>query len=233
MKKSNKLLLFGFTLGLVLIAAIHITLYAKYKNGDYTIYHAEDDLAPNSMQLFPNILFVTIRNVPDATVRFGDVAEVPKNQEENIQYVQKGDTLLITGSKPVNSRDFNNDFDEHLVFNLPRNATLSVFNSSLSFYAGKKNLENNPVIFLQKAEVLFSGRDGLLQLEHVKFDASDSSAILFYNKTQVNQLEAKLSNSSFEYGDGSLGQLSIETDSVSRISLPSKHLLKANIKTRE
>ena len=39
MKKSNKLLWGGFLTVLLMIAGIHIALYAKYKNGNYTIYH--------------------------------------------------------------------------------------------------------------------------------------------------------------------------------------------------
>jgi hypothetical protein len=41
----------------------------------------------------------------------------------------------------------------------------------------------------------------------------------------------QLSNSGIEAPEGDFGQLSIVTDSLSRISLQSKLLLKANIKT--
>src|SRR5215211_8676548 len=140
MKKSNKLLLGGFLTGLLMITALHITLYAKYKAGNYSAYHAEDDVAPQSMQTFPNILFVSLRNIPDATVRFSDVTQVPKGEEERIEYVQKGDTLLITGRDEDNERGMYYP----VAFNLPYNATISVFNSSLSIESGKKLTVNNP-----------------------------------------------------------------------------------------
>ncbi|HEY0039644.1 MAG TPA: hypothetical protein VGB71_03225 [Flavisolibacter sp.] len=143
MKKSNKLLLAGFLIGLLFISAIHFTLYAKYKAGNYTAYNAEDDLTPQAMQSFPNILFVTVRNVPGATVKFSDVAQVEKIEDNGMQYVQKGDTLLITGSGRVN----HDDFDQRVAFNLPYNVTVSVFNSSVSFEPGKNIAENNPVIY--------------------------------------------------------------------------------------
>src|SRR5829696_7722228 len=97
MKKSNKLLLAGFLAVVLLISAIHITLYAKYKAGDYTIYNPEDDLTAQSMQSFPNILFVSVQNVPLGNVKYHDVAQVEKGEEDDIQYVRKGDTLVITG----------------------------------------------------------------------------------------------------------------------------------------
>ncbi|MFL5773410.1 MAG: hypothetical protein ACJ75F_09645 [Flavisolibacter sp.] len=226
MKKSNKLLLVGFSIGLIMIAAIHITLYAKYKNGDYTIYNPEDDQVPNSMELFPNILFVSIRNVPGASIRFADVAQVEKGQEDIIDYVRNGDTLLIRGKDSVHKLSL----DIPVMLNLPYKTMLSVYNSSLNFYPGKNISQINPVLHLQHSNIIFSGEYMPFSLEHVKLDASDHSAILFHSKTNVNQMEVRLMNSRFEYDEGELGELSIETDSVSRIALPSKLLMKANIK---
>lgn len=225
MKKSNKLLLAGFLAVVVLITAIHVSLYAKYKNGNYTIFHATD-LSPQSMEPFPNVLFISIRNVAGATVTFSDVAAVEKVEEGNIQYVRKGDTLLITGREGVNRRDF----DYPIEFHLPSNANLTAYNSSLSFKPGKTIVENNPVIYLKKSQAVFSGAENRFNLGQMKVVASDSSTVLFFGNTQISNLEVQLSNSSFEFGEGNIGQLSIITDSLSRLSLQSKHLLKANIK---
>jgi hypothetical protein len=227
MKKSNKLLLGGFSAGILFITAMHLTIYAKYKSGDYSTFNIEDELGSYAMQSFPHILFVSVRNVPDATVKFGDVAQVQKD-EEAIQYVQKGDTLLITGSDSTHQKNIR----QPVIFNVPYNAILSVFNSSLSFKAGKKTAENNPVIYLQKSQCLFSEDSDLLQFGHMKVMASDSSGVAFHGNTQVNDLDVQLSNSSMEYMDGNLGQLSILTDPVSRISLQSKHLAKTKVTTK-
>jgi hypothetical protein len=227
MKKSNKLLLVGFLTVILLITAINITIYAKYKNGDYTIYNAEDYLKPPSMESFPNIKFISIRNVQGATIRFGDVAQVEKENENRVQYALYGDTLLITGRGRSNQLVVR----ERVAFTLPYNATLSVFNSDVSFKTDKKSAEINTAIYLQKSAALFSATESPLQFEYIKVQASDSSIVTFHGNTQVNNLEVQLSKSSIEYGDGNLGQLSIMTDSVSRISLQTKHLLKAKITT--
>jgi hypothetical protein len=220
MKKSNKLLLGGLLAVLLLITAVHITLYAKFKNSNYSVSDTDEFGRP--MQTFPGVAFVTVRNVRNATVKFGDVAQVGKDMDEAVQYVQHGDTLLITGKGYSNYP---------LVFNMPYNATVSVFNSSLIFLAGKKIAATNPVIYLHRSNVIFSGVKSPLQLESVKVAASDSSTVSFPGNTQVSNLEVQLSNSSIEYGGGDFGQLSIITDSVSRISLQSKHLFKAKIRT--
>jgi hypothetical protein len=162
MKKSNKLLLGGFLTVLLMVTGIHIALFAKYKNGNYTIRHREDNKG-DRMQSFPNVSIVVIRNVSGAAVRIGDRAEVDNLNEEVIQYIQNGDSLVITGRFL-----FGESEGIRLVkLTLPYNATLSVVNSYVYF-------ENN---------------------------------------------------------EGYDGPVSIITDSVSRLSIPSKHLLKAKITT--
>lgn len=226
MKKSNKLLVAGFLAVVLLISAIHITLYAKYKRGDYTIYNSKEELAPQAMQSFPNILVVSVRNVHNATAVFSDVAKVEKEGEEDVRYDRKGDTLLITGKSDA----IGGDFSPRIVFHLPYNSMLNVTNSSLSFEAEKTNVDNSPVIHLQKSAVVFSGDASPLRFGNLKAVASDNSAIMFRGNTNVAHLETHLSNSAFEFMDGNLGELTIETDSVSRLSLQSKYLSKANIK---
>lgn len=226
MKKSNKLLLAGFLAVVLLISAIHISLYAKYKAGNFTIFNPAEDVTPLAMQSFPNVLFVSVRNVPNARVRFSDVAEVEKEATDGLQYNRRGDTLLISGSANVHPDDVGYPAE----FYLPYNATLFVYNSHLSFEAGKKPAASNPVIYLQKSSAVFLGDKAPLRLGQVKLIATDSSTALFKG-TNIADLDVRLSRSTIEYVEGDFGRLSIETDSLSRISLQSKHLLKANIKT--
>ncbi|MET0391809.1 MAG: hypothetical protein ABW019_01655 [Chitinophagaceae bacterium] len=226
MKKSNKLLLGGLLTLILLIVAMHIALYAKYKNGDYTIYHPEDELA-DIMKPFPGVSFVTLLNVYAVNVRFGDKAEVEKGEEDVIQAVQKGDTLIITG------QEYSDVLEARRPVNitLPPGVTLSAFNSSLRIEKGKQAVGGNPVIYLQKSHAVFLDNGNPLRLGQVKLIASDSSVAAFLGNTWVDYLDAQLSNSILEYNEGDAGGLSIVTDSVSRISLQSKHLLKAKITT--
>ena len=222
MKKSNKLLLAGFLTLVLLLTLVHIVLYAKYKNGNYTIYNAQAEMASHA-QSFPHIMFVSVRDVRDASINFTDSAQLSKDETEFFDYVQKGDSLLITGKH-----------DElggyRVTFNLPYNAKLSATNSVLFFNAGSKSAGSSTVIDLQNSHAIFSGIKTPLRFGNINIKASDSSAALFHGNTSVSMLDVQLSVSTFEYGEGELGQISIVTDSVSRVSLQSKHLLKANIK---
>jgi len=227
MKKSNILLVAGFLAMVVFISAIHISLYAKYKAGDYTIYHADEDLLADALQTFPNIAFVSVRNVPNATVKFSDVAQVEKLDKDDLQYSRRGDTLVISASE-----DVDRDRISGRVLYVPYNATLDVSNSSLSIVPAKGTANSKPVIYLKKSVVWFAGgTKSPFQLGQVKVIATDSSSVAFHGNTQVASLDVQLSRSSLEYADGDFGQLSITTDSLSHISLLSKHLLKAAIKT--
>lgn len=226
MRKSNALLLGGFLAVVLLVSAIHITLYAKYKSGNYTIYKEDESLQSQAWQSFPNVLIVTVRDVPGATVVFSDTARVEKEQN-GIRYVQKGDTLQIDGKAGANQEGFR----AYTTFYVPHNATLSAFNSSLSFSSDKKFAGSSPAVYLKRSTALFSGVESPLHFGNIRLAAADSSIVSFQGKTQVSILAVQLTNSTFEYGEGDIGQLSITTDSLSRLSLQSKHLSKANIKT--
>jgi hypothetical protein len=215
MKKSNKILLGGFLAVLLLIIAVHLTLYAKYNKGDHAL--RSKDAAGS----FQNIKFVFLRNVAGATVRFGDVAQVNNGEKGGLQFVQSGDTLLVNG---------NYNAGPAAVFSLPYGTTLSILNSSVSFKAGEKALGNNPVIYLQNSKAVF-GAQGPLQFGRLKLVALENSTALFVDNVQADDLEVRLSGSTVEDIQGNFKSLTIITDSISRISLQSKHLLKANIKT--
>lgn len=229
MKKSNKLLLGGFLTVILMITGIHIALFAKYKNGNYTIFHPEDKRQESRMQSFPAVSFVIVRNVGGATVRFGEKAEMEKDKEEVVQYIQQGDSLIITGKYFLDGPDGRRR--NWINLTLPYNATLSAVNSFVYFEKGEKTAEINPVIYLQKSHAVFVKSATPFLMGHVTIIASDSSSAVFQGNTQVNHLELQLSKSTLEYNEGDAGQLSIVTDSLSRLYLQSKHLLKAKIST--
>jgi hypothetical protein len=230
MKKSNLLLLNGFIAIIVLVTAIHLKLYATYKKGDYTVHKREDFFKSYPKQQFSHVKFVVLQNIPSASVRFADTAQVEKSENSGIQYIQTGDTLVVSGR---NTAEMEGGQFFQIIIDLPLNVSLSAINSTLSFSGREKVVGNDPVIHLQNSRLIFSGQNQALQFGHMKIVASDSSMVAFQHNTEVDTLEVQLSNSTIAYGEGKIGQLSIITDSMSTISLPYKHLLKAKITTHE
>ena len=211
MKKSNKILLGGFLAVLLLIITAHFTLYAKYKSNRAVP-------ALSEAATFQNIKFISLRNIADGSVRFVDATQVQRGKGE-AQYAQVGDTLLVSG----------NDAGHAVAFNLPDGITVSVVNSSVSFNS-ESATGNAPVIYLKNSKAVF-GAQGPFRLGRLKLVALENSTVLFVGNVQADDLEVQLSGSTLEDVQGNFGSLTIITDSISRISLQSKHLLKANIKT--
>ncbi|MES2777879.1 MAG: hypothetical protein V4722_27110 [Bacteroidota bacterium] len=225
MKKSNKLLLAGFILGLLLLSAIHIALYAKYKNGNYTIYNPADHQETGSAESFPQVNFVSIRNIPGAFINFSNTAQVIKD-EAGIVYIRKGDNLLISAMDSVGRGG-----TDRPRLTLPYNATVHLFNSSVSFQKGQSDTAGNPVVYLHNAQAIFSGANTPLRFGHIRIIASGNSGVTFDQNSYADHLELILSNSSFGDSGSEFGQISIVTDSLSHIALQSKHLIKAKINT--
>jgi hypothetical protein len=131
MKKSNKLLLGAFLTVLLIFAGIHIALYAKYKNGNYALYHRAQINTNDEFVPFREVKLIRIRNVYSANVRFGEVAGVERGKEGEIQYEQKGDSLIISGQYLKSGQENNR---VHINITLPFDGTIitdSVSNVSL------------------------------------------------------------------------------------------------------
>lgn len=197
---------------LLLIITAHFTLYAKYKKSNSAVP------AASQAATFQNVKFVSLRNIAGGSINFVDATQVERGKG-GAQYAQVGDTLLVSG----------NDAGQAAAFNLPNGITVSVVNSSVSFRS-ESAAGNDPVIYLRNSKAVF-GAGGALRLGRLKLSASGNSTALFVDNVQVTDLEVQLSGSAIEDMQGDFSRLTIIADSLSRVSLQSKHLLKANIKT--
>ncbi|MCG2615172.1 hypothetical protein LZZ85_12805 [Terrimonas sp. NA20] len=224
MKKSNKILLGGFLTILLLITGVHIALYAKYKSGHYTIYKPGDTDQRTPTQSFPNVSIVTIRNTA-VDISFGDTLSVEKGKEKFVRFVQQGDSLVITPR--AEEERFRNRGAVKLI--LPYNASLSAYNSNISFVNGSESAMANPTIYLYNSDAIFAFFSKKIQLGHLKVNASGNSNTTFLDNVQIDNLEIQLKNSSLKDDGSEIGQLTIATDSTSQLILQSKHLLKAKI----
>lgn len=227
MKKSNKILLGGFLTAVLLLTAVHIGLFAKYKTGAFTAYNEEDDLQPMSLQSFPHIKFVSVKNVNNVRLSFADTARVESMDKEwmdEISLSQSGDTLHLTG--PDVSKHPNTYFRPLSVF-VPQGADVNAENSSLSFQAYNKFKSIFPLsLHLNKSRIIFEGHESPLQLGDVKLFAENESNVELQN-VAIKNMDATLKKSSFVDTEGSIEELNIITDSASQISLQTKHLFKA------
>jgi hypothetical protein len=225
MKKSNKLILGGFLAGLLFIAGIHITLYAKYKKGDYTLVK-HDTFSNIEMKSFDGVTHVSIRYVQPAIVSFEEKAQVEVRQDVN--YLQQGNTLLIFADDTTANYQMERP-DRSTKISVPYGASVDFFRTSGGFRQTDSSSPMSGIISLSHSFLQFSKEPGkIFQVGNLKINASDSSTIGFTN-TNVDSLSVQLTNSIFNFHAGTFRKLTILTDSISQISLPPKQLSKADI----
>ena len=84
---------------------------------------------------------------------------------------------------------------------------------------------------LQQANAIFSGGRVPLALDNLKIIASQNSNASINANATTNKTEVQLSNSSIAVNGANPGDITIVTDSLSRISLPYRILTTAKITT--
>ncbi len=224
MKKSNKLLLGAFMGGILLLSAIHISLYAKYRSGDHIPFSGE--MESLFMQSYPHAKFVSIRNVENIALQFGDSLKTEKAEDKDLQFSQQGDTLHINGSDTASKNGYWNQLRIQLPYGMP----VAAFNSQL-YFSGKGSTDTAVFpLTLNASKVSFFGEHQTLQLGSLQLTAVNNSGVQFHN-SHINTLGVHLNNSYLDDVTGTIDSLAINTDVASHISLQTKHLLKAKINT--
>lgn len=227
MKKSNKLLLAGFLVLLLSISGVQLALYAKYKSGNYTVYAVEKDPAFSAIESFNGVKSVRVENVSTASIVFSDVAVVDNQYKNLLEFVRNGDSILIRGK----SKLYWDDSSDQVLLHLPTGLPITLENSFIIFRGGKMENSQNAVLSLRNSTAIFSGKRTALSLESLKLQATDNSKASIEQNAFVRNLNVHLLNSSFSYNENNPVNVSILTDSISRISLPYKLLTTAKITT--
>ncbi len=225
MKKSNKILLGGLLTVVLLLAAVHIALYAKYRNGHYIPY--TNELQSMVMQSFPHAKFVSLHNIENAVIEQGDSLKTEKKEKDEVSYVQRGDTLHIS-TDTSNQRRYWGD----VYIQLPEGISVAAVNSRLSFQQSIKTAASDLAVYLNNSTVSLStnSNNKKLQLTTLQVDAFNNSNIEL-NNSNITNLNVLLQQSTLNDMSGSIDSLSITTDPASRISLQAKHFTKAKVNT--
>jgi len=234
MKTSNKILLGTFLAGLLILLSVHISLYAKYKKGEFKI--AGDDMWPTNMITYSldDVKYVSVDNLENLVIRQGDSSKLrydkPLEGEENIlSVIKKDDTLFLSGKS---ARDKNGRWYRPTNLSVAGLLPLKIANSKV--HMGTELPKDNAVavpidMMLDNSfmEVNIRQKDAS-GFGTIKINAINKSRINLYNLT-TNFLDVRLNNSFLEETTLVADSIRLMTDMDSKFELSGKNLVKAKI----
>jgi hypothetical protein len=236
MKTSNKILLGAFLTAMLIIASIHITLYAKYKRGEYKI--AEDEMWLPNMLTYPlaDVKYVSLENLENINISQGDSTklqyEKADEDDDNILSVTKNhDTLFLKGQSVGKTEG---RWYRRTNLTLAGLLPLRAINSRMYMHQPKN--AGTPISFdiLLDSSFLEVNRS---QRDTIQFDAFNINAVknsrVYLFKATTKFLNLHLNNSSFEEDDFVTDSISVMTDSDSRLKMSAGNLVKAKIVPNE
>jgi len=234
MKTSNKILLGTFLAGLLILLSVHISLYAKYKKGEFKI--AGDDMWPTNMITYSldDVKYVSVDNLENLVIRQGDSSKLrydkPLESEENIlSVIKKDDTLFLSG-KTANNK--NSRWYRPTNLSLAGLLPLKIANSKV--HMGTELPKDNAVavpidMMLDNSFMEVNIRQkNAMSFGTIKINAINKSRINLYNLT-TNFLDVRLNNSFLEETTLVADSIRLMTDMDSKFELSGKNLVKAKI----
>ncbi len=239
MRTSNKILLGIFAGPLIIVAALHLTLYAKYKSGHYVAMKTVQE-DRYMRYAFKNIRHIAVYGINNFNIKPADSLklEIEKDERDHLHYTIVGDSLIIHGDstikRPNGSSDIERSYQQVNLF-LPASETITANNSDINL-KGSKDSAN------AKSYHFYLNNDASLKVEqegddssHVYFkelavQASHSAGIEFTAHTYIFNLNLTLVTSAFTDNGAFVDKLMIDADKESNISLKGDNLKKLNLK---
>ena len=212
---------------LFFISAVHLSLSARYKSGEYTAYTGEVDTRQKTA--YPGVKQIVLKNLGDVTMQVGDTASVSASDDgcEEYSVTHQGDKLYITATKP---KAIDVRYRGQLWVTIPVGATITATYTDIFVWqkAGHNGTGFNAV--LDSSRLALVQERPTMNFDSVSIQAANHSNILL-RKTNISNLNILLRQSSIDEKKSELGSVQLNVDSSSELSLSSRNLLKAKINT--
>lgn len=236
MKTSNKILLGTFLIALLILAGIHIALFAKYKKGEFTL--VGDDMWPTNMLTYSleNVKYVSVENIESITIHKGDTSKLQydKNTEYDdnlLSITRKQDTLFLSGKS---ARNPDGKWYRNTVLSLNGPLPVKLINSRLVVVDGKGTAPAFLDVMLDRSSlvVAHNNQKNTASFETFKVNAINKSRIDLRD-LNTGFLDVRLNDSSLEENLLTADSIRIMTDMASTLELSGKNLIKAKITSYE
>lgn len=231
MKTSNKILLFTFLAFLLLITAMQLVMYARYKRGEVTV--ALKWASPEQIPI-GNVKYVKAFGLERLRVKLANELSlsIEKLDADSVSWEVAGDTLIIR-SRPFTDRSLGNySPSAEVILTLPAGIRLEADSSQIKLeHKSGSGAPSSFDVYL-KTSSLNLGDSGDLSYDSVSVVAQNSRVAIF-DRTEIGKFSVVLMNSFLEEDKATIGELRIRTDGEPEggVKLSSKNLLKAKIES--
>lgn len=232
MKTSNKILAFTLLMIVLIGAAVHLTLYGKYKSGHFTSEEQIKKLLFDSYSL-TKIRYVNLKGLLNIRIITADKPklEVNKIMRDKIYFHMVSDSLFVWGDTTVYALTKNNfgpivenqEIDLYITPGVPIETSYCILRVRGSgnpnaapdylFHISNTRLQLGEVRYLDSTMHYFN---------EVNIRASAQSQVSFTNK--VDSLHAELINSFLTEDGGRLDYLDLKANDSSTVFLSGRNL---------
>ncbi|MEO6315021.1 MAG: hypothetical protein ABIU63_08760 [Chitinophagaceae bacterium] len=235
MKTSNKIILATFLTPLVILTALNLTLYAKYKSGNYTDMKS---IAENryTSTLLKKTTYVSVYGLTNFHIIPSDTLklEIEKSSHSYLHHSETGDSLIIHGDSLVTEADGSPRSmrsNEAVNLYIPSAVTIAVTNSEIELHGSKDSTRPVSYHFLLSSSNFTIAENhyndsGHLYFNQLTIEASKSSETELSAYTRVADLKLMLHESVFADNGAFINRLVIQADNLSGISLKGDNLNK-------
>lgn len=226
-----------FLTPLVILTLIHLSLYAKYKSGNYiAMKTVEEDRFMH--QPLTHITHVSVYGLNNFKLAPSDSSrlEIEKMEENHLHYFIQGDSLVIHGdsmvSRPGQPVNIERSYQAVNVF-LPASAIIVANNSELRIAGSNDSLKARSYQVYLTGSASFkieeNGDDSSHQyFKELAIAADHSSGIELTANTSLLSLQLNLVESYFTDNGALINKLSVAADKASTITLKGNNLQKIN-----
>ena len=234
MRTSNKIIVGIFLAPLIILTAIHVTLYAKYKSGNYVSMKKVTEDRFTRLAL-THIISVSVYGLNNFNIIPSDTAtlEMEKLQNDRLHYVVNGDSLVIRAdSTSETNGNFPRNYQAINLY-LPGNATIYANNSSIDLFGTADSLKAASYRFTlnNSSDLETRQRDDrpTFHFKELLIGATPSCKIALSPGCRVNSMDLNLQDTEFTDNSASIDNLKIIADKKSLITLRGDNLLKLNL----
>lgn len=237
MRTSNKIILATFLAPLVVLTAINLTLYAKYKSGHYVSMKTvqEDRFTRETLK---NIQKIAVYGLENFNIIASDSLklEIEKDGESHFHYTVNGDSLVIHGdsiiTRPNGSHDDTRSYQTVNLY-VPNGATITANNSNISLKGSKDSVGAASWNFSIVNSSSLKLEDNGAERSHVYFKdltihAARSSGIELTERTRIANLQLVMAESVFTDNGAAIDKLMIDADKASNLTLKGDNLQRLN-----